>query len=222
MFLRLIIIALVFGFLGCNQAEIKMTDLEERSDLYYLKKSDKVYSGTIKSYYDQKEKQIKEIATFSDGKPVGTWITYGKRGLKVDEISYKNGVKSGALIHYDDQQREVFRQEFEAGKSDGKTTISKYWNDTLVKRSEVNYRNGKKDGLEREWYQNTRIKSQISYKKDLIQGEIISWYSNGQESYRATYRNGKREGICITQNNSGKIIRKELYKKDRLIKVFKK
>ena len=59
---------------------------------------------------------------------------------------------------------------------------------------EVNYKNGKKDGLETFWYNSGAMYIQTNYINDLEDGTWNQWYESGQLKLDAQYKNGKEHG----------------------------
>ena len=51
------------------------------------------------------------------------------------------------------------------------------WYENGQKKSEVNYNDGKRDGLETAWYENGQKKSESNWRDGLW----IKWYENGQK-----------------------------------------
>ena len=85
---------------------------------------------------------------------------------------------------------------------DGKK-ISKYQNG--VTKSEVYYKDGKREGKFTTWYQSGEIKSEINYKNNLKENKGTSWYVNGQKKAETNYKNGKKEGKSSVWFQSGEI-----------------
>ena len=64
-------------------------------------------------------------------------------------------------------------------KDDEKTTIAYF--DNGQKKEEIEYKNGKRNGLEIIWYENGRKRYESEWKNGQLNGLKISWYENGQK-----------------------------------------
>ena len=82
----------------------------------------------------------------------------------------------------------------------GKYT-EKYHNGNL--KYEVNYINGKKEGLETFWYISGGKYIQTSYKNDKEDGIWNQWFENGQLKLEAHYKNGKENGLFTLFYDNG-------------------
>lgn len=59
-------------------------------------------------------------------------------------------------------------------------------------RSEINYKNGKKDGKSTTWYENGRIRLECGYKEGKRHGQWIKRDANGQVQFQRRYKDGRR------------------------------
>jgi antitoxin component YwqK of YwqJK toxin-antitoxin module len=71
--------------------------------------------------------------------------------------------------------------------------------------SEREWRNRKKHGLWREYYENSTIKSESSFSHGIEHGAWAAWHSNGQKSFAATYNQGLRHGRLQRWNEQGEL-----------------
>ena len=63
------------------------------------------------------------------------------------------------------------------------------------KKSEGNYKDGKRDGLSLEWYKKGQKKRETNYKDGKKDGLSIFWLANGQKGNEGIYKDGITEGI---------------------------
>jgi len=155
----MIIILLVFG--GCSSfnffiRETKFNNLREKNGLYY--KSEKVYTGEARSYYNNKNKKV--FGTFKEGKFHGEFLTY-----------YENGILRSKM-------------KFIENKLDG--TKYEYYSNGNKKIME-NYNHGRLDGMVTEYYENSAIKFEVRFKDDIMIGDAISYGKNGRIISRISY-----------------------------------
>ena len=55
----------------------------------------------------------------------------------------------------------------------------------------VTYQNGKKYGLDTEWYLDGKKASEKKWKKGVPHGKWTAWNEDGSIDYKRNYRNGK-------------------------------
>ena len=73
-----------------------------------------------------------------------------------------------------------------------------------LKRSEGNFKDGKKDGKWTEWYENGQKKSGGYYKDGKKHGKYTVWYENGQKEAEVNYKDGKEDGKWTKWHKNGK------------------
>lgn len=59
---------------------------------------------------------------------------------------------------------------------------------------ELNYKDGKKDGVWTEWRENGQKQWVYNYKDGKLDGVQTTWYENGQKSSEGNYEDGKQQG----------------------------
>ena len=67
----------------------------------------------------------------------------------------------------------------------------------MDRRSEVNYKNGKQDGL------------------------VTEWHKNGQKSFEGNWMDGKVDGVVTFWDKEGKVTKIDTYKDGKLVEVIK-
>lgn len=78
---------------------------------------------------------------------------------------------------------------------------SEYYDNGKIK-SEIHYKNGKKDGLEILWYKSGKKWIETHYKNGNLEGYFIEWDSSGKEVSVKHYKNGL-ENESGDDNNGG-------------------
>ena len=165
---RLLLIVLpVLLIVGCSKEPINYeTTLDERwGELFYTKDTNKPYSGPVFSLYEGSSME-RGTGILKEGKKDGLWIeTSPVDRWVISKVIYKNGDPwDGNLINW-----------YENGQNE----------------SEVNYKDGKEDGLWTKWYKNGQMEREETYKEGEEDGLGTSWYENGQKSSEGTYKDGK-------------------------------
>ena len=74
------------------------------------------------------------------------------------------------------------------------------------KKIEINYKNGKQEGLDAWWYKSGQIGRESHYKNNKLNGLEIEWHANGTKESEINWKNGKKHGLHIRLNNQGKRI----------------
>ena len=59
------------------------------------------------------------------------------------------------------------------------------------KQSETTYKDGKKDGLDTDWYENGQKKSEMTFKYGKYDGLLTIWYENREKWSEGTWKSGK-------------------------------
>lgn len=89
-------------------------------------------------------------------------------------------------------------------------------------KSEVSYKNNKKQGLEIKWYDIPDCVEQEAYYKDgLLDGPITYYSKKCRKDFFETYKNGVKEGIEISYHSNGNIKAEGNYKKGYLNGYYK-
>lgn len=71
--------------------------------------------------------------------------------------------------------------------------------------------NGKKQGIQYEWFENGQLARTIEYKNGLQHGNQKSWYASGKEESISIFKNGIIEGESWAWHPNGKIRHFVLY-----------
>ena len=84
----------------------------------------------------------------------------------------------------------------------GVATIS--YKDGLLSSSRT-YKNGKKNGLWREWYENGQLKWTGTYKDEKEVGLWRGWYENGNKRGEWNWKDGKWDGLQRHWHENGQL-----------------
>ncbi len=125
--------------------------------------------------------QLQVIYKYNQGNIVdGKYLVYTESGEKEKEETYVNGVKTK-------------EGKFKDGNLYEK--LLEYYNGTEKKKSEGISKNGYKDSLWTEWYDNGQIESECNYLDGKRSGKCSEWYSNGDKKIEALYETGELSKI---------------------------
>ena len=171
------LLSVLFLILGCST---DIDTLQKRGETYYKVNSDKPFSGLIINKYDSGQKKSKGFLT--NGKEDGIW-TYWYKDHPVNyfRLYMDNIMDNLPYIFYDS------------------------WENFGQKSKEVDFLNGKKDGLSTEWYENGNIEVQRTFNNGELDGLNTQWYENGQKKVEGTFKDGKKVGFPKRWNKDGSV-----------------
>ncbi|MGZ4042580.1 MAG: toxin-antitoxin system YwqK family antitoxin [Bacteroidia bacterium] len=89
-------------------------------------------------------------------------------------------------------------------------------------KSEVVFKNNKKQGLEISWYNmNGCVKQETYYNNGQLDGPVTYYYRNCKKELTENYKNGVKEGLEISYHPNGRIKAEGNFKKGNLDGVYK-
>ncbi len=200
---------------GCSEDLTYESDLYEKDGVYYHEDSDKPYTGKTVDIdnYDT----IRLSGLYENGVLVGEYTFYNVDGSVIKPVNIVELV-------------EEFGVYFVPGVSDPdyrNADSAAYWGYAFSlysngqKASEGIFKDGHKDGLWTEWYENGKKKSEVAFsggqwsfyigketwwyesgekssetiwKDQEEDGLYTRWYPGGQKSEEGTYKDGKKDG----------------------------
>ena len=68
---------------------------------------------------------------------------------------------------------------------------------------EVNYKDGKREGLITAWHDNGLKKTEGNYKDGKFEGLYVWWHDDGQKSGEGNFKNGKKDGVFTDWHDNG-------------------
>ena len=78
---------------------------------------------------------------------------------------------------------------FKDGKPDG---LLRRWHENGQKEEEANFKDGKLERLRRIWHENGQKESEAIYKDHKLDGLNRAWHKNGQKKAEGNFKDGKR------------------------------
>jgi len=117
--------------------------------------------------------------------------SYSLFGLFDDPVCIKTDGQTRSGIAYLPNQTEGF-----TGKN-----LCVYRNGQ--KKSEGNYKDGKRNGKWTWWYENGQMEFEINYKDGEVDGKWTDWFENGQKQLEGNYKDGKRNGKWTSWYENG-------------------
>jgi hypothetical protein len=78
--------------------------------------------------------------------------------------------------------------------------------------AEITKRDGKKNGLTKNFYDNGKVSVQTNFKDDKKEGESIWYYTDGKVCQRTIYKNDEKDGIDTHYYKNGKVAAEITYR----------
>jgi antitoxin component YwqK of YwqJK toxin-antitoxin module len=103
------------------------------------------------------------------------------------EYNFKNGKLHGLVVFYDDYK--------------GKYFLS----------NSIEYRNGKRNGFYRKWFENGQLREECIYIEDKLDGEFKEFWEDGTLHGGGNFKNGKPIGEHRYYNEKGVLVNEEFY-----------
>ncbi|MEZ6096391.1 MAG: hypothetical protein R3C03_19540 [Pirellulaceae bacterium] len=159
-------------------------------------------AGKLSGYwqiYDRNRRKIMEIQ-YSDGQRNGSAIWWFPNGVKMREMTFRDGIIDGMFVERSPQNQTTRQEEYVEGR---KVSVDTAFYEPDRKRAESTYLEAKlvPDGHDDWWtakpagYKNEGVRTQ--------EGPVASWFQNGQLEMRGQFVNGERDGDFIVWHPNG-------------------
>jgi antitoxin component YwqK of YwqJK toxin-antitoxin module len=171
-----------------------------------------VKNGKNTQFYENEK--IKEEGVLKDGRYEGKVTRYHDTGAKSAYGSYVNGAQVGDWFYYDDKGFPTFKETIKKGER----MNFKYYNGTFdeeypngIPKLHITYKNSKKNGPFKEYYQKGEYKLVPKKSKDGLQEEYERVLIGTQVKVEGNYFDDKYDGLIIFYTQDGKVEKKEKY-----------
>ena len=131
-----------------------------------------------------------------------------KKLLLVFEGTGINEALVGKYGFYEDGLNE-FIELYRNNKKNGK---SLYWHDNGNQKGELNYKDGKLYGTQKEWHKNGKLHFINTYKDGKKNGLETNYFFDGQKQNEGKYKDGKQDGLWSGWYNNGQLHFTSTYK----------
>jgi len=121
---------------------------------------------------------------------------------------YRGYGNSGIILTW---EAPIVETPYKDGKVEG---IRREYYESGKLKDETPYLNGKLEGIEKRYYQNGKLLFEIPYKDDKQEGIEKRYYESGKLRSETPYKNDKREGYHQQYTEKGQLWAKVLYKND--------
>ena len=155
-----------------------------------------------------------ERGSFSAGLMSGTWEVFYPDGTRKTQTAYKDGLKHGCEILYDESGNLSQKCDYTNGIMNGRW--EKYIGGVLVEKGA--YSQGKKDG---EWifYSASGAKQrQQGFKNGRPHGKWTEYYSADKKASEGEYKEGLKHGTWKNYDRNGKVLSTTIFSEGQKIK----
>ncbi|MCX6307088.1 MAG: hypothetical protein NT040_19150 [Bacteroidetes bacterium] len=153
-------------------------------------------SGNMYGYWIEKRGELTFKGQFAANKKIKDWVGYYPNNMVFRVEYYTNGIKEGIALQFDRKGKISLVEHFKNGLNEGQSIYYSAFNEQIT--SETEYVAGKKNGLYRQFYENSKIQEESMYKDDLKNG-LSRWNNkNGQRIAEYNYKAGNFDGLQKT------------------------
>ena len=82
----------------------------------------------------------------------------------------------------------------------------------------VPFKNGKVEGVQKDYYENGNLKRELPHKNGIINGIVKEYYPNGKLKIESSQKNGLPDGVSIFYDENGKVIEQVMFKDGKEVK----
>ena len=226
LFLLLLLMSLaVFG-----QDTVNQTDASGRKQGFWRKlneRGEKIYEGHFVSdiprgefRYFYPDGKLKTLSVMSDSGKFSNTVSYYQNGKKMAEGNYRNGKKDSLWRFYSEYDGSLAAEEmYKDGRKNG---ISRNYYPGQGMSEILHWKNGVKDGEWIEYYTDGRIKLSGFYKTDEKDGVFKAFYASGTVMSIGFYSGGHAQGTWSYFTPKGILEKLETYKDGLLIRTEEK
>ncbi|MCH2176316.1 MAG: hypothetical protein MK193_11385 [Lentisphaeria bacterium] len=144
----------------------------------------------------------------------GFFMSCGKTEKEIvrGEIQIKTEKKDEVVI----REYEYYTNEF--GRVVIHGTDKHYFADGKTIKIETNFKDGKMDGVGKEFYSDGKKKNEAAFKDGFPDGMLTTWHPNGQIEWKGQNVNGLQDGTWTHYDDKGNVIETQIWEKGELQK----
>lgn len=170
--------------------------------------------GPAVTFYPNGKKRLE--LEYHNGKPNGRCRFWNEDGKLLADGFFANGKPmSGTCWSPGDLAGDFYIDSYRDGKlvdsvyyAGGKLKNGVFteWHVTGVKRHEINYRDGRKNGAEIWWYPNGKKLALCYWQNNQLDGVYVQWFENGKKKREITFHKGVKEGVEKAWDRFGQLV----------------
>jgi len=171
----------------------------------------------VQSYVKKNEKELKafrnDIADYFNLIQATRQLAYKSRDTVKNKYYYESGVLVGKgvlinnktlvgpwVFYYPAGNTKCVGNYNDAGGKEGEWTF--YFYPETLKATEI-FKNGKLEGVQKNYFDNGNISSVSEYKNDLLDGLVTSYYYSGNKKSIQNYKLDKKDGVQKAFHSNG-------------------
>ena len=194
------------------ESAVELRNLKETKVFtYILPNTNKPYSGWAKMTWDNG--QVVRLYKITDGE-VTRFKKWQQNGIPQFDIGFtkgkfrygysiaqNHGTQNGLTIFFYQSGQKKSEENYKDGKRDGPQN---FWYENGQKLRESRIKDGKLDGLWTSWHKNGQKELEGNYKEGVRNGLWTSWYQNKQKKMEGNLKDGKEQGLVVRWYSSGR------------------
>jgi antitoxin component YwqK of YwqJK toxin-antitoxin module len=168
--------------------------------------SGKDQSTTDTKPVEEKVVEVKEEAKteepLAETKPKPEGVNYDdiEAREKIYYLKGSNAPYTGKSFLFHENGKKSGEINYKDGKIDG---LWVFWHKNGHKSQEINWKDGKKEGLQAGWHANGQKRNEVNWKDGKHDGLQLSWHKNGQKESELNYKDGKPDGFWMSWHDNG-------------------
>jgi antitoxin component YwqK of YwqJK toxin-antitoxin module len=174
---------------------------------------DDIQEGPYKIFYS--DKNLKEEGQHKNGDKEGYVVYYNPGNKPLYKGTYLNHLKEGEWIRYNDDGTEMQREYYKQGLLQKTTFINGIYSETYANETpkcEYTYKNGKKNGAFKEYYDNAiEVREKVPAYDGSDGKDIILSFENQTLKVKGAYLNDKLHGKVTYYKPDGSIEKVVMY-----------
>ena len=171
--------------------------------------SDNVKEEVLDRYDNGQKKLVVKYKGEGSNEVIVSRITYRANGDIIISENPSDKTKMVREYYYNEDADDLFyytpielERNYKDGKLDG---LFKEWYENGQLKEEGNYKDGERDGLQRHWYENGQLKYEGNFKDGKGDGLEKLWYENGQLRYEGNIKDGELDGLFKEWYENGQL-----------------
>lgn len=132
--------------------------------------------------------QVRKISNYSKDQLHGLYSEFHEDGTYIVKGEYKDDLKHGTWIYYQENNKAGLYEQFQEGKLHGQY---KQWHLNGNVAVVTNYQEGVMNSFYHSYYSNKQIKDSCTFDNGKLYGKSVSYYENGQKKSVGEYKSGR-------------------------------
>jgi antitoxin component YwqK of YwqJK toxin-antitoxin module len=120
--------------------------------------------------------------------------------------NYLNGKQHGLWVQVTTgSKKQIAHARSEKVFDNGALVSTTLWHDNGVMSYRVGFRDGRKEGEEKQWHRNGQLERVQIYRRGQLEGVSTFWHANGMKAREEHYKEGKLAGPLLAWHENGQM-----------------